>query len=361
MSAFNIRPDFSYSRLSLCVKFNMSSFDIYIFQLVYLLSTISLILLLYIISALANMWIRKKSEINDSETLYKIIDQDSPYYSYCPLQVRLKCAYLQLLLFGYSSIALFSFTAVHCVKINDSDISYLYVQASIPCYQIWQKILLSFICCWVILFPLVSHCATKSLRHCKMSPSAFMLVITCPPTYLYFMIKSNTFAKQNVEMMRQKDAMLAKHFLAVIEEPFKQSTKLCWESVLIFRRTILIAIHTFIICPLNRIYPNALMLTFFLLHHCYERPFTDELSNTIEFVSFTLLSTLNITNTFWAFSAEYTSLIESENYRNVGKVLLLYECFMLLLPFIMILVYAVVELAKWMFGRCKQRLRKKQQ
>ena len=65
-----------------------------------------------------------------------------------PFVRRVKGAYVNLLLLGYMSIAVFCFHAVNCVEIDGE--LYLYKKASIKCYQSWQKAIMVIIFLWII-------------------------------------------------------------------------------------------------------------------------------------------------------------------------------------------------------------------
>lgn len=176
---------------------------------------------------------------------------------------------------GFSSIALFSFNSVYCIDINNK--LYLYQQASIQCYQLWQYFIIFFIAIWIIPFCFVLYIATNLLHQCEITPNQYLAALTFPPLALPFWIISKL---HNERELTKTDAMTAKHLLLVVNEPFKKSSskdgsRICWESILILRSMLLVVLKTFIISPIAKLYPMIILLFVFIIQHVTVAPFDD--------------------------------------------------------------------------------------
>ena len=243
----------------------------------------------------------------ENETDYRCIfkiDNGVPHYAKLPLLVRIKMAYIQLLLIGFASIAVLLLKMIHCIEINDE--KYLYVKASVKCYTKLQKIVLVIIGSWVVPFWFSLYVSCYLLRNCKITPNQFIFISTFPPSILIYVLKSRL--QQENSSLSLKNAMLAKEILRVVNQPFKNSPgksfKIQWESVLILRRLFLIIVSTFFISPFEKLYPIGFLLVLYLIHHMFMQPYKDVSLNIAEGVSLAVLCFLTLINNFWAFSNE---------------------------------------------------------
>ena len=144
------------------------------------------------------------------------------------------------------------------------------------------------------------------------------------------------------------------HILSILNEPFQsqdnnnsQNTgyRLIWEPVLIVRRLVLVAVSTFIIPPMEKLYPVAVLLLTFTLHDMFVRPYANEKLNAIQLVSMLLLCLLTFINLFWAFSND----IDISQYYQLGKVFLYLETLFLLLPLIILICVALFKSGKFIY------------
>ena len=97
---------------------------------------------------------------------------------------RLKGAYTNILLLGYSSISIFCLRSIHCIDIDGEQ--RLNVQASVKCFTGWQYLIMAMIGLWVVPFPLVLYAGCRALRSYRISPNEFLLVLTLPPLSVYY-------------------------------------------------------------------------------------------------------------------------------------------------------------------------------
>lgn len=344
-TVFNIKLDINHSRGLACLLPDMNILEAKLGKLGFLFIALIFILVLLVLTYCFRL-LNKTIMRNVLSFHYEFINNDVPTYSYAPFAVRVTCVYVQFLLIAFSSIATFAFVTVNCVTINLK--SYLYVQASIECYKPWQYAMMVFIALWVVPFPLSLYLAPKLLYKCCITPAQFILMLSFPPIIPIQMVYQ--FIWPVPRRLGNEEAIHAKHLLLVINEPFRSTAaddgeKLCWEAVLEFRRTLLIVTQTFILSPIVKLYPMALLVIVFVLHHVIMKPFADHLLNTVEIVSQLVLLTIIFANMFWSMTREY-GLMKSPVYKTLGEALMWYEMLVFALPIIGLILYMIFVVVK---------------
>lgn len=346
ITVFSVRIDLSYSKSNLCILPNLSVINAEVLKLTVIWIMLLVLILIWILAYLYRKIIERNNTTHEElsqRNTYTVINNTVPSYCSMPMLTRVKCTYLQLLLISFSSVATFSFNAVYCVQINNK--RYLYQQASIECYQPWQYFLIAFIVFWIVPFCLSLFLMAKLLYQCKITPNQFLASLTFPPLMFPILIKSRLYTEGKLS---EKDAVTGKHLLLVINEPFRESTggngsKICWESVLISRRMVLVMMKTFIMSPIDKLYPMAVLLFLFRYQHVVTQPFSSPILNKVEFVSMNILGTFVVVNIFWAVSREY-NLVAS--HKILAQLLIVYEMVILGLPFLLLVFYVIVYCIK---------------
>ena len=182
-----MKIDISYSHFPLCILPNQNVIQVeaikvgIVFSIIIVLALLGLFSLIY--QTLKTKYIPRRL----SQNIYDSVDESVPSYSSLPFLVRVKCTYVQFLLIGFSSIATFSFNSLHCVEINNN--LHLFKQASIQCYQKWQYGTAVFTALWVAPFCISLHFASKLLSKCLILPREFLIILTFPPTIIWYIIK----------------------------------------------------------------------------------------------------------------------------------------------------------------------------
>ena len=332
-----------------------------------------LLLVICVTCCVKKLWKRGKevsrksitSESENSNIGDPMNANDSPETSVkIPIMIRLKGAYVQLLLIGYAGIAVFCLQGVNCIFIDG--LPCLYLQASVVCYQYWQYMLFVFISTWVVPFPISIYVGCCLLRENEININTFLFIITFPPATLYHLIKSYMRnSTEDRQQMLPQSLQETDHIMSILNEPFQsqdnnnsQNTgyRLIWEPVLIVRRLVLVAVSTFIIPPMEKLYPVAVLLLMFTLHDMFVRPYANKRLNAIQLVSMQLLCLLTFINLFWAFSNDIDiSQEQSPQYYQLGKVFLYLEMFILLLPLIILICVVIFKSGKFI---CKVIARK---
>lgn len=353
VSFFNIRLDLESSGLKLCVMPNMSTINVQVFKLGYLLIIFGLLFILSVLKSIHGSLTkyRQKGDDNDNEeAIFTKIDENVPIYCRLPFDVRLKCAFVQFLLIGFSAISIFCLHSINCVTINEE--KHLHIQASIKCYQNWQYCIIAFIVLWMTPFCASVHLSSKLMTSCLLTPNEFLVCLSFPLASLLFFIRSK-MNKYKVRKLHTKEAILAKHLLLVIVEPFKEPLLIQWEAILIFRRLMLVIVKIFIMSPIHKVFPLTVLLIIYMMHHNIVKPFKDQILNKVEFVSLNILISLGFANMFWAFTREY-NLSNSSSYQLFGKLLMAYEVVILSLPFLLLISYILYVLLCKIRNRCSQ-------
>ena len=358
LSFFNIRIDISSTYLKICPFKNNSTISVEVVRSgIMILCPLILLLTILCYPVCKNV----ASQIHGSQQMtknkadtrqYSVIDDNVPHYSKLPFIVRIKVAYVELLLIGFASLAILLFKMINCVEILGQ--KYLYMQATVPCYRVWQNILMVIIIVWVVPF-WVSICISCSLlQKCKITPNEYLFIATFPLSVFFYLLRARFYNGHT--SLFANDAMLAKEFLRVVNEPFRNisgtTIKIQWESVLIFRRLILIVMSTFLISPLDKLYPIGFLLVLYLIHHLIIQPYKELILNLAEGVSLASLCFLTLLNNFWAFTDEI-DITKNSILMKTGKVFIYAELAVLMIP-----IFAIFGLVSAvLFRKCAYKIK----
>ena len=335
LSFFNVKIDINSTYIEICPFKNSDTISVEIIR-----SGISIIcpFILFLIAVTCLVYERilscilpfQQLIVNETDSRYFIcIDDRVPHHAKLPFLVRIKSAYIQVLLIIYASIGVLLFKIINCIDINGE--KHLYIEASIICYTKLQKIFIFIIASWVIPFFISLYMSCYLLRNCKITPNEFIFINTFPPSILIYTLKSKL--RRNNSSLSLKNAMVAKAILCVVNQPFKsisdKSIKIQWESVLILRRLLLLIVNTFLISPFDKLYPIGFLLVLYLIHHMIVQPYKDFSLNIVEGMSLTALCFLTLLNNFWAFSIE---IDVAKSFKTSGYIFIYLELVILLIP-----------------------------
>ena len=351
VSFFNVKIDISSEYIKICPFKNNNAISVEIIRSGILI-VCPFILLTKIM--ICSVYKKTKSYITpvqqmannepDSSHIY-CIDDNVPNYAKLPFIVRVKKAYILLLLIGFASVSVLSFKLVNCIEIMGK--KYLYMQATVQCYTEWQIIVFGIIIVWVSPFWLSLYSSCYLLRDCKITPNEFLFINTFPPIIFVFLLRSK-FHNHN-SWLCIKDAMVAKEFLRVVNQPFRNISgkpfKIQWASVLILRRLFLIIVSAFLIVPFNKLYPMGLLLILYLIHHMIVQPYKNRVLNIAEGVSLAAICFLTLLNTFWAFTNEI-DISKNSLFITTGYVFVYTELVILLCPILAVFYFSFTVLVK---------------
>jgi len=255
---------------------------------------------------------------------------------------------VQLLLIGYSSIAMFCFQAVYCVEI-EGDL-YLFIQAEIvQCYQEWQKLIIAFIILLVAIFPISLYVGCRLLRSGLVSSNHFLFIIKFPPSTLYFLVKS--LFSENSTRIRPLELEATENILILLNRPFKSTENnpyLIWEAVMILCRLVLVVVTTFVLSPIEKVYPVGLLLVVYMTHDYVIEPFRFKKLNFVHTLVMYVLIVLTLINAFWAYTNE-VNLLENPRFYVLGEIFLYFEIFILVFPLIFILLILFFKLSRFLY------------
>ena len=166
----------------------------------------------------------------------------------------------------------------------------------------------------------------------------FLITLIFPPASIVYVLRTKGSQMKSLE---KSDAIIAKHFLLVLYEPFRideNGNIIKWECMLIFRRLSIILANVFIIHPVGKLYFIFTLLLVNLSHHMSVRPYNGKLLNLLETISLFLLCILCLANTFWAscYMSDFKSIPQFDI---IGEVFLLFEFIVLMIPVIMLVLY----------------------
>lgn len=297
------------------------------------------------------------SEILNDESVNDIkdINETVPCLSKIPINLRLKCCLIQMMLLCYAPIASYSFEMLHCVTLWE-DSQHLYVDGNVQCYQWWQYLIGVFVGLWIIPFSLALYSGCYLARSCKVTLNEFLLLIIFPPSCIYFRFRAWKYASKIAQS--KEDLIYLRHALLVLDEPFRRRKTdigfVTWEAMLIFRRLVLVIIRTFSINPITRLYLMLFPLLLFLVDHIRVKPYKSRFLNWTETISLVLLCFLSAVNLFWAYSY-FTDISFTQTMLVLSDAFFYLEAIILLAPVYLIFLLLTYLLARkyLKFNRCR--------
>ena len=212
---------------------------------------------------------------------------------------------LRTMLLGYSTLGSISFNLLRCVPIGSE--KRLFYDGNIVCFQWWQYILVAIICTFLLPFGFVLLWGSFKLYSGTISMGHFLLACSLPLPLLIYWVFVSLFcrANNNASQDSSPQQVLRNSVEKVLYDCFKKPNdggklSLSWESVMIGRRLILIALKAFVNDPMPRLLIMSFFCVLFLLHHALTQPFRDGVANTVETISLLCVVVLAIENVFFA-------------------------------------------------------------
>ncbi|KAJ7391335.1 hypothetical protein OS493_019469 [Desmophyllum pertusum] len=206
---------------------------------------------------------------------------------------------LEILLLGYERLAETSLKLMHCVSIGSE--KRLFINGEILCWQWWQYILLAYIVVFVVPFIIVLYCGSSMLYRASISAGEFLGACIIPLPFLIYWFVKKIF--KNRENNPESTQARNKDFSEILHGPFRQPADddkgtLYWESVLIGRRFILLACHSFITNPMFRMVCITGACVLILLHHVLKNPYRESIANkaeTFSLLALVMIAVINLT------------------------------------------------------------------
>ncbi len=221
-----------------------------------------------------------------------------------PLDARFILGFTILVLYTYEFISENFFTVLKCEEIFSLGKSVLYIDGTIQCYQIWQYVVIAFVCLYIVPMFAVVGMAPILLKEGKIRLRTFILSLIFPlialPHTFYLYVKYRRQQKQlaePTEPIHERFGSL-NSVLYLVVEPYDMDRTggLCWEGAIILRRLILIAIATLVRPVITRHMLLVIVCMIILVVHVRIQPFKRKSSNIVEGVSLFILLGIAIMN-----------------------------------------------------------------
>ena len=204
---------------------------------------------------------------------------------------------VEVLLLGYERLAETSLKLMHCVSIGSR--KWLFIDGNVQCFQWWQYIFLAYIVVFLMPFILVLYFGSFKLYKSSISANEFLAACIFPlPFILCWSLKEIRKRRESDSTNAQEDS---NDVLEVLHGPFRPPSSndggtLYWESVLIGRRFVLLACHTFIQNAMFRMVCMTFACLLMTLHHMLKNPYRDPLANKAETLSLSALTMIAAIN-----------------------------------------------------------------
>ena len=204
---------------------------------------------------------------------------------------------IEVLLLGYERLAETCLKLMTCVSIGSE--MRLFIDANVTCMQWWQYLVLACIAVFIVPFIVVLYLGSSKLYKGSMKETEFLAACVLPLPFLVYWLRKKAQKQPRNESLEAK--VVNKDVMEVLHGPFRPPKSddkgtLYWESVLIGRRFILLACHSFITSPMLRMIAMATACTLIALHHVSKNPFRDPMANGAETLSLTALIVISIIN-----------------------------------------------------------------
>ena len=213
-----------------------------------------------------------------------------------PPLIHYMAVVMEVLLLGYERLAETSLKLMHCVSIGSS--KWLFIDANVPCMQWWQYFLVAYIAVFVVPFIIVLYCGSCKLYSASITTVEFLVACMLPlPFLIYWFVKKILKIKKTSNKVQP----MKNDVLKVLHGPFRPPNNedkgtLYWESVLIGRRFIFLACHSFIRSSMLRMASMSAACLLMTIHHVLKSPFREALANKAETSSLTTLTMIALIN-----------------------------------------------------------------
>lgn len=204
---------------------------------------------------------------------------------------------IEVVLLGYERLAETFLKLMTCVSVGSE--MRLFIDANVTCMQWWQYLVLACIAVFIVAFIIVLYFGSSKLYKASITATEFLAACVLPLPFLVYWLRKKAQKQPGNQSLEAK--VVNKDVMEVLHGPFRPPKSddkgtLYWESVLIGRRFILLACHSFITSPMLRMIAMATACTLIALHHVSKNPFRDPMANGAETLSLTALIVISIIN-----------------------------------------------------------------
>ena len=216
-----------------------------------------------------------------------------PHSSSSYLQASIKTLFL-----GYVTLAVVSISLVRCVSVGGE--TRWFYNGNVICYQWWQYCSFVFIGSFAIPFIFVLFWTSLAMQCGKITVKQFLLAIVFPLPFLVLWLFRRPLRFGEVPVRESQNIIVLKEMLlGPYRKPEENQSKygaVYWQSVLIARRFILVAIYCVVTEPSARLFCMTLVCVLVLVGHLIVKPFRNSFANNIESISLLLLVILGLIN-----------------------------------------------------------------
>lgn len=187
---------------------------------------------------------------------------------------------IEVVLLGYERLAETCLKLMTCVSLGSE--MRLFIDANVTCMQWWQYLVLACIAVFIVPFIIVLYFGSSKLCKASITATEFLAACVRPLPFLVYWLRKKAQKQPGNQSLEAK--FVNKDVMEILHGPFRPPKSddkgtLYWESVLIGRRFILLACHSFITSPMLRMITMATACTLIALHHVSKNPFRDPMAN----------------------------------------------------------------------------------
>ena len=281
-----------------------------------------------------------------------------------PKLIHYMAVFMEVLLLGYVRLAEMSLKLMHCVSVGSKN--RLFIDGNVPCLQWWQYTLLGYIAVFVLPFTLVLYWGSSKLYTSSVKAGEFLAACVFPLPFLIYWLYRR-IRDRGGENESGSNQEVDKDVSKILYGPFRPPDSankgtLYWESVLIGRRLILVALHTFITDAMLRGICMTSACFMMTIHHLLKNPYKVPLANKAETLSLAVLTLITAINlpkaTLFSFGIEKsTDSLEKIKWIKVGALAFIpaMVCLLVIIALLSQLTRLGVVLFKYIRRLCQYR------
>ena len=190
---------------------------------------------------------------------------------------------------------------MHCVSIGSG--KWFFIDATVPCMQWWQYLVLVYIIVFVVPFISVLFYGSFKIYKASISASDFLAACLISFLFLFYWSIKDIFkrSRRRRDSTNAQAQVVNRDVLEILHGPFRRPNRedngtLYWRSVLIGRRFFLLSCQAFIANLMLRMVCMVSACFLVTIHHVLKKPYQDPLANKAETLSLVALIIYNCCN-----------------------------------------------------------------
>ncbi len=282
---FKFRLDLFHLANNICVFVGMRPTSKLMIKLLFLPFILGVLALVYCTAKLYGH-ISSHNHVKEQQIDQKKIhdlDPKSKKHKGAFLTTRACIAMMLAFMFSFQKLAVTCFTLLSCVELQDGN--FLFIHGNVECYQPWQIVILIYTVISVMPFGLYLCISPHFLKTGQVNTFTFFLGCAFPLPFLSYLIFVKVKNKVVSDIISAESVVVYQMLQGPYHTKSLFKLNICWAGVLLFRKIILILLHTFVGNTVSRLLWMCVVCLFSLTIHMYTMPCKETKANIAGLVS----------------------------------------------------------------------------